>query len=274
MGGKERTAVPPIEAGCTQRAAAQRRTRRSRVAARRGGTTGSDRPPPLPGPQTAPTRNARRPQTLRASARLQRSPIKTHSRIRTAVAAACARSCAPAAAAPSGRIECATRQSKGAADPGGFAEVRQRTLIQSRVQFPGNAGASAIATRMGRDAASDSAARMRRRARPRDSAGRQDAIGQRSAYARAGIPIRQFEPTTLALRIPDSARVILEPHLKCANHDRTYRPNSPSSSGAQSHRPEPLNALPEDQPGNFSQADRDQRTLRWLAGVRCPRVAE
>ena len=45
-----------------------------------------------------------------------------------------------------------TREAKGTADPGGFAEVRQRTRIQIRVQFPGSAGASAIATRMGRDA--------------------------------------------------------------------------------------------------------------------------
>ena len=48
---------------------------------------------------------------------------------------------------------------------------------------------------------SDSAARMRRRARPRDSAGRQDPIAQRSVYARAGIPIRQCDRTTPVLRI-------------------------------------------------------------------------
>ena len=58
---------------------------------------------------------------------------------------------------------------------------------------------------------SDSAARMRRRARPRDSAGRHDAIGRRSAYARAGISNRQFDRKTSGLRIPDSARVILRP---------------------------------------------------------------
>ncbi|QDX26160.1 conjugal transfer protein TraD [Sphingomonas suaedae] len=46
---------------------------------------------------------------------------------------------AAAAAAPSGRIERATRKAKGAADPGGFAEVRQGPLTINRVQLPGSA---------------------------------------------------------------------------------------------------------------------------------------
>jgi hypothetical protein len=40
-------------------------------------------------------------------------------------------------AAPSGRIERATRKARGAAVPGGFAEVRQRTLTIYRVPLAG-----------------------------------------------------------------------------------------------------------------------------------------
>lgn len=85
----------------------------AQVAARRGGTRGQRRPPRQieAGGQR---RRARRGDRSYCAQRTgsARSPTKQHSRSRPAVVAACARTWAPAAAAPSGRIECATRKAK------------------------------------------------------------------------------------------------------------------------------------------------------------------
>jgi len=50
VGGKEQTGSPAWAAGSTRRGATKCRTRRSRVAARRDGTRGSDAHPPWPRP--------------------------------------------------------------------------------------------------------------------------------------------------------------------------------------------------------------------------------
>jgi hypothetical protein len=115
VGGRSGPAVSPAEAGCTRRAATEWRTRRSRVAARRGGTTGQRRPPPplrVPEAQRRGAKAARLLASARSAASASGAAQRRLSRIRPAVAAACARACGPAAAAPSGRIERATRTQK------------------------------------------------------------------------------------------------------------------------------------------------------------------
>jgi len=101
----------------------------ARLAACRGGTRGQRRPPRYSdaGGQRHRARDVRSPsQHKRCPAPAE--PTRKHPRIRSAVAAACARAWGPAVVAPSGRIERATRETKGPATPGGFAEVRQCAL--------------------------------------------------------------------------------------------------------------------------------------------------
>ena len=83
-------------------------------------------------------------------------------------------------------------------------------------------------------------------------------------------PVFLTDSSTLrvpVLRISGSARVVPEPHQKASTHDRTRRSNYPSSSGAQSYRPEPLNAVPEDQPRKLPQANCNQRAMHRLARI-------
>jgi hypothetical protein len=117
VGGRSGPTIPSAEAGRTRRAATQWRTRASpglRHAA--AGSQGSDAHPPDRVPE-AKRRRARAATTAISAQRCpdsRGSPSQQHSRSRLAVAAACARACGPAAAAPSGRIECARRHKDGA----------------------------------------------------------------------------------------------------------------------------------------------------------------
>ena len=114
VGGRSGPTVPPAEAGGTRRAETEWRSRRRRLAARRGGLQGSDAHLRQCACRrhnaAAPPRGDLSKCSAQALPGSRREPTKEHSRIRTAGAAACARACGPAAAAPPGRIECAARK--------------------------------------------------------------------------------------------------------------------------------------------------------------------
>jgi hypothetical protein len=141
VGGRSGPTIPPAEAGCTRRAATKWRTRASpglRHAA--AGSQGSDAHPPDRVPE-AKRRDAQRrvrSHQRASAAQLQRSctraalsyPAGRRGGVRALVRA-------PAAAAPSGRIERATRKSTA---PRPLAPPQERASVRSpdpRVPCPG-----------------------------------------------------------------------------------------------------------------------------------------
>ncbi|MBB4099474.1 hypothetical protein GGR46_003046 [Sphingomonas kyeonggiensis] len=113
MGGRSGPTVPPVEAGCTRRAATQWKTRASpglRHAA--AGSQGSDAHPPERVPEANAGASAPSADLSAKRCPAPQVPANMHSRIRPAVAAACARARAPAAAAPSGAGRVCDAESK------------------------------------------------------------------------------------------------------------------------------------------------------------------
>jgi len=102
-------------------------------------------------------------------------------------AAVCARACAPVVAAPSDRIECATRKQRRC-DPWG---LRRRPSVRAQLipAFRFTRPCYRVRDRHpnGPRRTSDSAARMRRKARPRDSAEREPTPPSKAVYAQASL---------------------------------------------------------------------------------------
>lgn len=142
VGGRSGPAIPPTKAGRTQRAETKRRTPAQpglRHAA--AGSKGSDAhprqiacrrlTPPRPGAVTAATQRAALISSTELHNHALSKPDGRRGGVRAQLCASRRRALRP------DRVCHATN--KDTADPGGFAEVRQRTLINYRVPLPGSA---------------------------------------------------------------------------------------------------------------------------------------
>ena len=170
MGGRSEPAVPPAEARRTRRAETKRRTpAQPELRHAAAGLEGSDAHPAFQVPEATPPRpRGDRSHQRAALPSFNEAPTKQRSRSRPAVAAACARTCAPAAAAPSGRIERATRRRKHATS-GGFTRSASARSFDPRVPFARHPPARVRRSSSERTETpqSDSAPRKRGRARSR-----------------------------------------------------------------------------------------------------------